>query len=416
MRRAAWGLLLAATAGICTPAAGQSWSRFRGPNGAGVSSAHMPSTWNNDDYRWRAALPGVGHSSPVLWEDRIFLTSGDEETGRRIVLCLHTADGRVLWQRAYTSDKHGKHALNSFASSTPAVDARRVYACWATPEEFVVLALDHAGNESWRVDLGPYKAGHGFGVSPIVYEDLLIVPNDQDGDSSLVALETASGKIRWQVPRQTLVTYSTPCIFQPPDRPAELIVTNWNYGIEGIDPRSGKTLWQAKVFGPDDTETAIGSPVIAGDIILGVSGWLTRKKRCVAVRTVSENGQLVAREVYRFERGAPLSTTPLVVGDLLFLWADEGIVTCADVQTGQTHWMKRVGGTYYGSPVAAGGNVYCLSASGECVVLRAAPEFEEVGRIDLGEPSHSTPAIAGNTMYLRTFSHLMALDGKPAAK
>src|SRR5262249_54759533 len=132
-------------------ASGQEWTRFRGPNGSGVNQATtVPVRWTEKDYNWKVELPGVGHSSPVLWGERIFVTSAEEKTGTRHVLCLHAADGRTLWSREFAGERHGKHADNSFASATPAVDERRLYVAWATPREFLVLAFDHAGKEVWR--------------------------------------------------------------------------------------------------------------------------------------------------------------------------------------------------------------------------------------------------------------------------
>jgi len=401
----------------CGRAPGQEWTRFRGPNGAGVGSANIPSKWTEDDYAWQASLPGKGHSSPVLWGKRLFITSGDEKTGTRIVLCFDADTGRRVWSREFAAHTHGKHSLNSFASATPAVDEKRLYVSWATPKDYIVLALDHEGKEVWRRDLGPFKTGHGYGGSPIVYEDLLVVPNEQDGESSLVALSAADGKTRWQVPRDSQVTYSTPCVYQPKGRPAELIFTNWTYGISALEPATGKTRWEIKVFSKDHLETAIGSPIVAGDLVLGTCGYLGKGNHTVAVRPVGEPettaaGSGKAEEVYRIERGAPLTTTPLAVGKLLFLWGDEGIATCADAATGKVHWQKRIGGTYYASPVCAGKNIYCTSADGEVVVLAASEKFAELGRVHLGEPSNATPAIAGGKMFLRTESRLMALGGR----
>jgi outer membrane protein assembly factor BamB len=387
-------------------AAGQEWTRFRGPNGSGVSPATtVPVRWTEKDFNWKVELAGVGHSSPVLWGERVFVTSADEATGKRVVQCLHAQEGRCLWSRAFPGERHGKHEDNSFASATPAVDARHVYVCWANPKEYLVVALDHDGTEAWRADLGPFRSGHGFGASPIVYEDLLIVPDDQDGPSALVALDRDTGKVRWKAPRRSMATYTTPCVHEPPGRPAELIVTSYEHGISGIDPKTGRTNWEADVFSKDHFETAIGSPVVAGDLVLGTCGYLGVRQEVVAVRP----GQ--AREVYHLDRSAPLCTTPLVKDGLLFLWADGGIVTCADVRTGAVYWRERVPGSYYASPVCAGGHLYGVSRDGDVVVLAAAKRYELAARNPLGEGSHSTPAVAGGRLYVRTFTHLISIGG-----
>jgi outer membrane protein assembly factor BamB len=201
-------------------ATAQEWPRFRGPNGAGVSDAALPVRWTGKDVNWKVKLPGPGHSSPVVWGDRVFVTCAEEDSGKRLLVCLRAGDGERLWSRSFDGTRHGKHPDNSFASSTPAVDARRVYVCWGGPKDFLVVALDHDGKEAWRTDLGTFRAGHGFGPSPVVHEGLLVVPNDQDGTSSLVGLECDTGKVRWRVPRKSKATYTTPCVYQPKGRPS----------------------------------------------------------------------------------------------------------------------------------------------------------------------------------------------------
>lgn len=395
---------------LATAAPAQEWTRFRGPNGSGVSAARsVPTNWGEHDYNWKIELPGVGHASPVVWERTIFLTSGDEQSGARIALAVDAGQGRILWSHRFEAAPYNKHKLNSFASATPAVDEQHVYFCWATPEEYLVVALRHDGQEAWRVDLGPFRAGHGFGVSPIVDGELVIVPNEQEGQSALVALERASGAIRWRVTRDSKVTYSTPCLFESSGGPAQLIFTNYEHGITALDPQSGRKLWEIDVFDKSHLEMAIGSPVIAGDLVLGVCGWLGHGNEVIAVRPDMRDGTSSVKQVYRIDRGAPLCTTPVVKGGLLFLWADSGIVTCADAASGENFWRKRVGGTFYASPVCVGDHLYNISADGQAVVLAADKEFELVARVELGEPSHSTPAVADGIMYLRTFGHLMSL-------
>jgi outer membrane protein assembly factor BamB len=412
-RLIAWILPLSCLVGFAwfRPAAGQDWTRFRGPNGSGIGKADLPARWTDKDITWKASLPGVGHSSPVLWGDRLFLTSGEEATGKRIVIGLRASDGSQRWLREIPGQRHRKHADNSFASATPAVDDRHVYTYWGTPTETIVLALDHDGKDVWRADLGPFKGGHGFGASPIVYDDLVIVPNDQDGQSSLVALDRATGKVRWQVPRKSRTTYTTPCVFQPPGRPAELIFTNYEHGISSINPKTGKPNWESDIFSKGHIETSISSPVVAGDLVIGTSGWLGVKKEVIAVRPDRTDAGK-PEVVYRIERGAPLVPSPLVKDDLLFLWNDDGMVTCANAATGEVLWRERVPGSYYGSPVCAGRHLYCISREGDVLVLAAAKRFEQLARIPLGEGSHSTPAIAGGRMYLRSFTQLIAIGGK----
>ncbi len=411
-------LAVSSLAALVAPAAlaAQEWTRFRGPNGSGVSdAATVPTRWTEKDHNWKVKLPGVGHSSPVLWGKRIFLTSGDEKSGERLVLCLDTADGRTLWSRTYPGMKHGKNSLNSFASATPAVDARHVYGCWASPKEYLVVALDHDGKEVWRRDLGPHRSGHGFGASPIVHADLLIVPNEQNVAGCVVALDRTTGKERWRAPRGKEASWATPCLHPRKDGTVDLIVTNYKRGITALDVRTGKERWAVDVFDKRHVESSIGSPVVVGDLVLGCCGWLAVRMEVIAVRPDPSGRTAQVEKVYALQRSMPLCTTPLVKGDLLFLWSDEGIVTCADVATGKVHWRERVEGTFYASPVCVGDRLYNVSTDGEVHVLAAARAFRHLARTALGEGTHSTPAVAGGRMYLRTFAHLISLGGKSAA-
>ena len=406
--------LLGLAAGVVFSALGKAqeaacWPRFRGPNGSGVSPWRFPTRWSPQDYAWSAVLPGRGHSSPVVYGSRVFLTAGEEETGERIVMALHVATGRILWQRRFASETHRKHALNSFASSTPAVDHQRVYVIWGTPRHYWVRALDHQGNLLWERDLGPFRSGHGHGVSPIVFQNLLIVPNEQEGQSSLVALDAATGAIRWQLQRDSRTTYSTPCVYRWKDHPPCLIFTNWHYGITAHDPFTGRMLWQAQVFGRPEIETAIGSPITLRGIIIGTCGWLGRQVHLVAVRPRRKGQGWEPEVLYHIRRSAPLTTTPLAVGPWLFFWSDQGIASCCELESGKLRWRRRVGGTFYGSPIWAGGALYAISADGEVVVLRGDGTFGVLGRVELGQVSNSTPAVAAGRMFLRTASRLYCL-------
>ena len=403
---------VAATAGAEEPAA---WPRFRGPDGAGraAGSAVFPVRVEPKDLRWSADLPGGGHSSPVVWGGKVFVTAADEASGARRVLCVSLADGKTLWNTDLGGGAaYRKHKFNSFASSTPTVDARRVYVCWATPEQLTAVALDHDGKEVWRRDLGPHRSQHGFGVSPVRHGDLLILPDDQDGGGRVLALDAATGKDRWSLPRRSgNATYSTPLVRTRPDGSAEMILANWKHGITAVDPAAGKVLWEMSVFDPGRPERAIGSPIAAGDLIVGTCGFHTGQRHLVAVRPPAGPDDKPT-EAWRIERAVPHIPTPLAVGGRLFLWNDQGIVTCVNPADGKTVWQQRIGGNYYGSPVAAGDRIYCVSNEGELVVIAAADECRILGRSKLGEGCQSTPAIAGGMMVVRLRSRLVAVSAE----
>jgi outer membrane protein assembly factor BamB len=251
---------------------------------------------------------------------------------------------------------------------------------------------------------------HGFGTSPMLIDDLVIVTNDQDGESSLQALKIKDGSIAWRVPRRTRekqnCSYAVPCVYHAAGGSEELIVNSWEYGISAINPRSGATLWELPVF----PRRPVGSPVLADGLILGNCGEGSGNNTLVAVRPGASESA-TPEVVYKLDKtSAPYVPTPLVVSDMVVLWGDKGIVSCIDGATGKLHWRQRVGGNYSGSPVRVGDKVFTISADGEVVVLAAAKEYQLLGRTPLGEASRATPAIVGNRMYLRTESHLQCVQ------
>jgi outer membrane protein assembly factor BamB len=408
-----WSILMSIVA-ICMVdstqvAQGSEWTRFRGPNGQGQSDAtSIPIKWSEDDYRWKTPLPGSGHSSPVVWGNRVVVTTADPENGDRMVLCLDSSTGDIQWQKKFAASTHSMHARNSFASSTPAIDAERVYVTWATPDEYIVLALDRQGEVVWRENLGPFRSKHGFGASPIVLDDLVILANDQKDGGSLVALDAKTGQQRWKTNRAAgRAAFATPCVYQGEDGRRQLVFFSDADGMTAVDPVTGDVLWQVKEAFPD---RCVGSPAVVDGLILGTCGSGGNGKHLVAVRPPRDaSGE--AETVYTITRMIPYVPTPIVYGDLVFLWHDRGVVSCIDARTGAAKWQERVGGSFFGSPVRVGDRIYCISNDGEVVVIAAAPQYEMLARNPLGEPSQATPAVADGHMYLRTAKSLICIGG-----
>ena len=273
-----------------------------------------------------------------------------------------------------------------------------------------MLWTQRPGSRLWRRELGPMAAEHGFGASPIVVGGLLVVPNEQDGPSSIVALDCRTGEVRWTEPRRTEKTaYSTPCLFRPKDGPEQLISTSWAHGVCGLDPKSGKTIWELPLF----HYRVVGSPTIVGGLVVAQSGQGGTGKQCVAIRPGEPTKAIQPKLVYEVSGPIPYVPTPVAKGDLLFLWCDGGIVSCLDAPTGKLHWRQRVGGSYFSSPVRVGDRLYNVTRDGQVVVLAASATFAKLGQSPLGEPSQSTPAVSDGVLYLRTLRHLMAL-GTPS--
>lgn len=386
---------------------GQNWSRFRGPNGQGViSSPANPTSYIDLPIEWRTELPGKAHSSPVVWGNRVFVTSADQESGLRYALCLDSADGNELWRKEFSGEVFEQHEFNSFASSTPAVDERCLYIAWAAPHELFLVALNHQGEEAWRTGLGEFKSRHGHGVSPIVCEDLVVLPCDQDfAPSFVVGVDRAKGDVRWRIARQFAkeeqdAAYATPCIYQPSQGGAQLITLSRPDGICALEPSTGKTVWQYPAF----PYRPVGSAVITKDGLI-VAGNPTT----IAVRPPNAE-QESPEEVYRIANSvSPYIPTPICVDDLVFLWADTGIVQCIDGASGKRHWKKRIGGEFHSSPIAVGKTVYCISTEGELVALAASAEFQELGRRQFDEKCSATPAILDSAMLVRTANSLICI-------
>lgn len=403
--------LLSATLFACLVASptsqAQPWSRFRGDNGSGLSSGPtIPSQWTDTDYAWKINLPGVGHSSPVLWNKRLFVTCGDEASATRALLCIDADRGSVLWTRQFPGKTHRKHADNAYAAATPAADDTHVFVCWTTPESYWLVALTHDGKDAWSIDLGPFVSQHGHGASPIVVGDLVILTNDQEGPTSFIlAADRKTGQIRWKTPRRSSsMAASTPCVYQT-ENSSQIIVTSRNEGVAALDPASGKVLWQL-----DDVldRRVIASPVLAGNIVLANCGEGGAGRSLVAV-TIPSSPDQRPKVAWRIGAGAPYVPTPLAKGNRIFTLTDNGTLACLDRATGQTIWQQRIGGQYYASPICIDDRIYCVSKKGEVSVHAAADTYRLMGKTDLGELCYATPAVANGRMYLRTFTKLMCL-------
>ena len=389
------------------------WPRFRGPNGTGLAmTAELPSNWSGDDYQWTTKLKGSGTSSPVVWRDKIFVTSADKQTAEFFIQCISAKTGEQQWIKSYPSKPHRLHRMNSYASSTPAVDADRVYVSYANPDHTFLIALDHEGQETWKRDFGRWVSAHGFSISPMLYDDRLIFCNSQQaerlrpgvepGKSELIAVDCNSGKDQWRTTLKTTRTnYSVPAILARDGQPDELIGCTQAEGLFGFDPKSGKINWSSPVF----RMRTVASTLISGDMLFGSNGSGGGGNYVVAgVRNAAG-----FKKKYEVTRSANYVTTPIVVNDMLFIFGDKGVASCLDLGTGTEHWRKRIASSFSGSPVSNGEHIYIMEPEGQVIVLAAAKEFKTVSQVELGESTRATPAIANNQIYFRTDSKLFAL-------
>ena len=389
-------------------AGGQEWTRFRGPDGTGIGKGEsIPVSFTEADYLWKVKLPGPGHSSPVLWGDRVFLTCTHDASEQREVVCLDAKSGKTLWSTTMPFTPYRHNSQNSFAASTPAVDAERVYVNWISGGIFVAIALDHAGDTLWQREMGEFKATHGAGASPIALGGLMIVGNDNKETSFLAGLDGKTGKTVWQIERNSKMTsYITPAVYRTKEGDPEVVFVSEANGMTAVDPVSGQKKWESdKLF----TLKSVSSPVVAGSVIFATAGAGGAGRESAAVRPGDD-----PTVAWKLDRDLPYVTTPIAIGDLLYILSDAGVMTCVVAATGTQVWQEDLGGKFYASPVSVNGRIYLVTRNGEVIVLKAGPKYEVLAKSALPEISDATPAIANGRMYIRTLNHLMCFgDGKP---
>lgn len=394
---------------------GQEWARFRGPNGSGISHAKtIPTEISDAHLRWKVELPGMGHSSPVAWGDKVFVTTTGDRAGGISVHCLEAKGGKSIWQKDFQLNPFPRHKFNSYASSTPAVDEKRIYVLWNEPGHYLLTSLDHNGQVVWQRDFGPFLSQHGCAISPVLHDGKVIVGYEQ-GDSNVIransgaksfilAVNAEDGKTVWQTPRETLsVAYSTPCVYEPKNGKPALIFNSEAHGISAVDPANGKVLWE---YRDAFDKRSVSSPVVAGDIIFGSCGSGGGGSFVTAIRAGDPTTGRKPELAYEMRKSAPYVPTLIAVDGLAWLWSDGGIVTCIESKSGEMRFQERVGGSYFGSPIWVGGRLFAVSAAGELVVVEASDRFNVLHRYSLGELCHSTPAVADEQLFVHTERHL----------
>ncbi len=391
----------------------ENWSRFRGDDGTGVSAQKgLPLTWSDGNYAWNIELPGEGHAAPIIWEKTLFTTSATDQGKTRLLICLDAETGAERWTRSIGMNVSVKHPKSSWASSTPVTDGKLVYVAFADEEKYLVNAYDFDGKLVWRRDVGPFESQHNLGVSLMLFEDMLIVPNEQDGPSSMIALDKRTGETRWrQLMEIARVSYSTPIIVPDAQQQPQLICASQAMGITSLNPRTGKLNWASGKF-PLRT---VASPVFADGLLIASCGqggaFGVLQIAVEAAGKLDEEGR--PKIAWQRKKTIPYVPTPIAYEGHLYEWGDQGIVCCVDLKTGQDVWTKRIGGNFSGSPLCIDGKIYAAAEDGEVIVIKAAPVYEELGRTKLGDPSHATPAVANGRLYFRTFHRLMCLQAKP---
>ena len=385
------------------------WTRFRGSDGMGIDSkGSVPESWDSSDFIWQTSLPGVGHSSPVVWGSTIFVSSADDARDMGSVMAIDEHQGKILWQKDFSVADLNMHVDNNLASSTPAVDESQLYVIWYAREKVTLIALTHRGELQWLSEFGGIEARHGGGSSLVLTEKNIVFTREQEEGSSFksswVAVDKITGKTAWELERESFTnnSFSTPLLVKNDRQEAQLIFTSEAHGFTGVDPETGRVLWENKGL---LTHRVVASPLYYEGMLVGC-----RKGQGMVVGVDLNTHKVADTALYILPPNlSPYVPTPLVKDDLLFLYMDNGTVACVKLASGELLWKERPAGPLYGSPIWVGGKLYCISKAGKVIVVRAEANYELLGIHDLGEGSFSTPVMCESGMVFRTFSSLMLL-------
>ncbi|HYV27819.1 MAG TPA: PQQ-binding-like beta-propeller repeat protein [Candidatus Eisenbacteria bacterium] len=391
-------LLLLFPGALCA----ETWPCWRGPRLDGTSAeTNVPIHWSaTSNVIWKTELPGTGHASPIVWDDRIFTVSAVAEQEARVLLCFNRADGKILWQKTVVvAPFEGKHKLNSHASSTPATDGEFVYVAFLDRKEMLVAAYDFSGKQQWLVRPGPFSSMHGFCSSPLLFKDKVIVNGDHDGDSYIVALDRATGKTVWKVPRKNKTrSYCVPLIREL-DGKTQMVLSG-DKSVASYDPNDGKLQWI--MDGP--TEQFVASPVYndRADLLFITGGYPDHH-----ILALKPDGSIV----WRTTRGVSYVPSPISAGDFFFVVSDSGVAHCFEAKTGKIMWAERMG-EHHASLVSANELVYFLNDEGVMNVVRASGDFTPLAKNELGERTFASPAISKGQLFLRSDKHLFCIGNR----
>lgn len=398
--------LLVVLAGVAARA--EDWPEFRGPTGQGESSERgVPFEWSESrNVAWKASVPGSGWSSPVVAGGRVWLTTAVKDRGGLLrALAFDVASGREIVNtevfRVRSADP--LNAKNTLASPTPIVDGDRVYVHFGADG---TAALTTGGEIVWKIRL-TYDSQHGNGGSPVLYHDLLIVSCDGSDNAFVTAIDKATGKIRWKTQRRQPwdQAYSTPLVIRVGDR--DQLVSVGAYRAAAYDPESGKEIWRVSYA---DGFSNVPRPVFGHGLVYIATGF--QQPLLIAVRPDGTGDVTRTHIAWTLRRSAPLTPSPLLVGDELYIVNDGGIASCLDAATGALRWQQRLGGNFSASPIVADGRIYFLSEEGIATVIAPGKEFRKLASNQLDGATLASMAVSAGSIFIRTQSHLYRISEK----
>jgi len=388
---------------------GGNWPAWRG-DGSGISlETRLPVTWDATNHIiWRTPLPGEGSSSPIVWDRRVFLTASTDHGTNRLVICLDSQNGRVLWQRSLPTSRIPRTDPKAgYAPATPATDGRRLYVFLDSPG---LMAFDMDGSLLWTLPLGPFKSPYNITASPIVFRDRVIQCCDHAGEAFILAVDSATGALLWKTPRNQKYQYGTPLLIESGD--AWQIVASAS-AVKSYDPVTGRELWSCAGL----TDCVAPSPVYGEDgLVYATSG---RNGPSLAIDPGGSGDVTESRVRMQMTTGGPYVPSPLF-RSVLVIPADDGVLRLAST-SGEMRVAERLRAHFTASPVIAGSNIYWTAESGDTYVLNAShlgdaqPELHRVSVNSLGEKCLASPAIAGGCLFIRTDQALYCISGTDAA-
>jgi outer membrane protein assembly factor BamB len=406
-------IAIAIFAAAAARVAGQ-WPEFRGPTGQGYSTERgVPAEWSESrNVLWKVPIAGAGWSSPVIADGRVWLTTavepqrGGANAGVSLrVLAFDARTGReIVNVEAFHVDRPGAiNPKNSRASPTAIVQGDRVYVHFGADG---TAALTTRGEVMWRVRL-PYESQHGSGGSPALFRDLLIINCDGANEAFVVALDARTGRIRWKTPRRQPYdqAYSTPLVIRVGDR--DEVVSVGAFRATAYEPATGKEIWRVEYA---DGFSNVPRPVYAHGLVYIGTGF--NQPSLIAVRTDGTGDITSNGIVWTLRRGAPLTPSPLAVGEDLYVVNDGGILSCLDAKTGDVRWQQRLGGTFSASPVYADGRIYFLSEDGATTVIEPGGAYREIARSQLEGATLASMAVADHSIFIRSASHLYRIGAR----